>query len=104
MLELLTFFESEALHDLCHSIGRPKVAHQVVFEADIKPRRARVALSGATASQLSIDPARLMSFGADHHQAAQLGYAGTELNIWAPPRHVRGNRYRARLAGAPHDL
>ena len=36
MLQLLAFFEPEALHDLRHSISCAEIAHEIVFEADIK--------------------------------------------------------------------
>ena len=40
MLELLAFFETEALHDFRHAIGRAEVAHEVVLEADVEARVA----------------------------------------------------------------
>ena len=100
MLELLAFFETEALHDFRHSIGRAEVAHQIVFEADVEARRARIALARATTAQLSIDPARFVPFGADNRQSAHLRDAGSELNIGAASGHVRRNRDRSGLTGA----
>src|SRR5207302_7120340 len=38
MLELLAFFQTEALHDPRHAISRAKVAHEIVFETDIESR------------------------------------------------------------------
>ena len=37
MLKLLAFFKPEALHDFCHPIGSAEIAHQIVFETDVKP-------------------------------------------------------------------
>ena len=62
MLELLAFFQPETLHDFRHPISRPEIAHQVVLEADIKTRSARIALARATPAKLSIYPARFMAF------------------------------------------
>ena len=59
MLELLAFLEAEALHDFRHAIGRAEVAHEIVFEADVKARDARIALARAASAQLAIDAARL---------------------------------------------
>src|SRR5262249_36015508 len=89
MLKLLTFFKTKALHDLRHPISRAKIAHQIVFETDIEPRRSRVALPRATAAQLSIDSARLVAFSANYLQAAELCYARAKLNIGAAAGHVR---------------
>src|SRR5215472_16395465 len=88
MFQLLTFFETEALHDFGHSIGGAEIAHQVVFETDVEPRCARIALARATSAQLPIDPPRFVTLGPDHHQAAQVSYARAELNIGAASGHV----------------
>ena len=72
MLELLAFLEAEALHDLRHAIGRAEVAHEIVFEADVKARAARIALARATAAQLAIDAARFVALGADDEKPARV--------------------------------
>ena len=80
MLELLAFFEAEALHDFRHAIGRAEVAHEIVLEADVKARRARVALARATAAQLPIDAARFVTLGADDDKGRPaLGTPGPSL-------------------------
>ena len=104
MLELLPFLESEPFHDFCHSIRRAEVAHQIVFETDVESRCAWVALACAAPTQLSIDPARFVALGPDHHQPAPVRNARAEFNIGAAASHVRRNRDRAWLAGPRHDL
>src|SRR5262249_32024124 len=104
MLELLALLQPEALHDFCHPIVRAEVAHQLVLDTDVKPRGARVALTRAAPAYLPINPARSVPLGSDNHQTAQLRHPWTELNIGAATSHVRGNRDRARLTGAGHDL
>src|SRR5262249_55246190 len=89
MLKLLSFLQAKSLHDLVHSVGRAKVAHQIVFEADIETRCTGVALSRATATKLTIYPARLMTFGSQHEQAVDLRYAWTEFNVRPATGHVR---------------
>src|SRR5439155_4082486 len=104
MLELLAFFEPETLHDFRHPIGRAEIAHQIVFEADIKTRSARVALARATSAKLSIYPARFVAFCSENKQSAELWHAGPKFNVSAASGHVRGNRDRAGLARAHYDL
>ena len=104
MLEFLAFLEAEALHDLRHAIGRAEVAHEIVFEADVEARAARIALARATSAQLAVDAARFVPLGADDVEAAALRHAGAEFNVGAAARHVGGDRDRARLAGAGDDL
>ena len=70
MLEFLAFLEAEALHDFRHAIGRAEIAHEIVFEADVKARAARIALARATSAQLPIDAARFVPLRADDKQAA----------------------------------
>ncbi len=47
-------------------------AHQVVFERQIEPARARVALAARSAAQLVVDAPRLVAFRADDVQPAHL--------------------------------
>ena len=89
MLELLAFFEPKPLHDFRHPIGSAEVAHQIVFEADIKSRSARIALPRATATKLSIYPAGFVSFGSKNKQSAELRHATSKLNVGAAAGHVR---------------
>src|SRR5260370_34148158 len=104
MLQLLPFLETEALHDSGHPISRAEVAHEIVFEADVKSRTAGIALARATPAQLSIYPASFVPLGADHHQTARCRYARTELNVGAAAGHVGRNRDCPRLTSTRDDL
>src|ERR1700719_1214232 len=61
MLKLLSFLKTEALHDSGHPISRAEVAHEIVFEADIKSRTSGIALARATPAQLPLYPARFVA-------------------------------------------
>ena len=65
---------------------------------------ARVALAGATARELAVDPPRFVAFGADDVQAAQLGDALAELDVGSAAGHVGRDRHAARLARLGDDL
>src|SRR5205814_512981 len=100
MLELLAFLKTKALHDSRHPIGRAEVAHKIVFKTYIKSRTAKVALARAAPPQLSVDAARLVTLGADDVKTATVWNTRSKFNVRSAPRHVCGNRNRARLAGA----
>src|SRR5438105_9341979 len=104
MLQLLAFFEPEAFHDLRHSISCAKVPHEIVLEADIESRCARIALARATSAKLSIYPARFVSLGSENEQSAILRHSWTEFNVGAAAGHVRRNCHRSGLTRARHDL
>src|SRR5207342_1444666 len=67
----VVFLQAHARHRLLHPVGRED-AHQVVFERQVEARGARIALAAGTATQLVVDAARLVAFGADDVQAAGL--------------------------------
>src|SRR5205823_8774234 len=102
--QLLALLEAEALHNFRHAIGRAEIPHEVVLEADVKARAARIALARAASAQLPVDPARFMALGADNEKSASVCHAVTELNVRAAAGHVRRDRDRPRLTGALHDL
>src|SRR5205814_9372776 len=104
MLELLALLETKALHDSGHPIGGAELAHQIVFEADIESRTARVALPRAAPTQMSIYAARFVTLRADDIKTSTVWNTGSKLNVGSSPGHVRRNRDRARLTGALHDL
>ena len=57
-------------------VGDPlagELPHQVVFEREEEPRRARVALAARPAPELVVDPPALVPLGADDVQAAERG-------------------------------
>src|SRR5690606_28836629 len=66
-------------------------AHQVVFQRNVELRGPGVALAACTAAELTVYPATLMPFGADDGQASRFFYAGPQLDIRTPSRHVGGN-------------
>ena len=70
-------------------------AHQVVFERQEEARGARVALAAGATAQLPVDAPRLVAFGAEDVQPAQVGDAGPELDVGAAAGHVGGDRDRA---------
>src|SRR5690349_15556582 len=104
MLELLAFLETEPFHDFRHSIGRAEVAHEIVFKAHIKPRRAWIALTGATPTKLPVDPTCFVTFGSENEESTHIRYSGAKFNVGAAASHVRGNRHRSRLTGPRDNL
>ena len=64
------FFHAEALHEARDAV-RPEDPHQVVFERQVEPRRARVALAAGAAAQLIVDAPRLVALGADDVEPAE---------------------------------
>ena len=76
----------------------------LVVERDEELGEARVALAGATAGELAVDPARFVPLGADDVQAAELGDALAELDVGSAAGHVGGDRHPALLAGLRDDL
>src|SRR3954469_22524484 len=98
MLEFLAFLEPEPLHDLGHPISRAEIPHQVIFKAHVETRTAGIALAGATAAELPIDPARFVTFSPDKQQAAPVRAPLPQFNVRAATRHVGRNRNGAGLA------
>ena len=75
-----------------------------VFEGDEKLAMAGVALSGATARELAIDPARFVAFGADDVQAADLGDSFGEFDVGTAAGHVGGDHHLSFLTRLRDDL
>ena len=61
----------EPVHDRADPLGVEQ-PHQVVFQRQVEPALARVALAAGAAAQLVVDAARLVPLGAEHVQAARL--------------------------------
>ena len=70
VLDRHAFFHAEPLHQ-AGDAARAEDAHQVVFERQIEPRRAGVALAAGAAAQLVVDAPRFVALGADDVQAAE---------------------------------
>ena len=104
MLEFLTIFQPETFHDAGHAVGCAEVAHQIVFEAHVEAGGTRVALAGATAAQLTIDPARFVAFGAKNIQAAEFCHPFAQLDVRPTARHIGGDRDRVLLPCTGDDL
>ena len=73
MLEGHVLFEAELVHQVGDGAAA-EAAHQVVFERDVEPRGARVALAAGATAQLVVDPPRLVALGADDVEAARVDH------------------------------
>ena len=71
MLNHFAFFESHAVHDFGHTLGS-KQTHQVVFERQVEPGLARVALAPGPAAQLVVDAPGLMALRGQHVEPAEV--------------------------------
>ena len=69
VLDRHAFFHAETLHQPGDAVGAED-AHQIVFEREVEPRRAGVALTAGAAAQLVVDAPRLVPLGGDDVQAA----------------------------------
>ena len=81
------FFHAKALHQASNTLTLED-PHQVIFGRDVELGVTRVALTATTATQLVVDPARLMPLAADHHQATKLLHARPKLDVCTTPRDV----------------
>ena len=61
------------VHHARHETGREQ-AHELVFERQIEAALARVALATGAAAQLVVDAARLVAFGTEHVETAELAH------------------------------
>ena len=69
MLQLLALLHAELFHDVGDAAAAEQ-PHQIVFERDVEPRTARVALARATSAKLPVDAPRFVPLAADDVQAA----------------------------------
>ena len=69
VLDRHAFFHAETLHQAGDAVGAED-AHQIVFEREVEPRRAGIALTAGAAAQLVVDAPRLVPLGGDDVQAA----------------------------------
>ncbi len=103
MLNHLAFFEAETVHNFGNTL-RAEEPHQVVFQRNVKLRRARVALTSGTTSQLTVNAPRLVTLGANDGQTAFFLNAGSQFYVGTTSRHVGGYGHRARLTGFGNDF
>ncbi len=64
MLDRLPLLGAQSLHDRRDPLGAEE-AHEVVFQREEEPRRARVALPARASAKLAVDAAALVAFRAD---------------------------------------
>ena len=64
------FFHAQPLEQVRHPL-LGEDAHQVVFQRQIEARCAGIALTAGATTQLVVDAARLVAFGAEDEQAAR---------------------------------
>src|SRR5688500_12662794 len=93
----------EAVHDPVDPVACEE-AHEVVLRGEVEARLARVALAARAATELIVDPSRLVALGAEHIQPAALDDALAELDVDAAAGHVRRDRDRTRLTRVLDDL
>ncbi len=132
MLQHLPLLQPQLLHNPRNAV-RAKQPHQIIFQRNKEPRHPRVPLPRATSAQLTVNPARLMPLAPNHiqtrrpllnqlperlfaiHLVRQLHRthhllalhpddALAQLDVRSAPRHVRGNRNRARLPRIRHNF
>ena len=60
-------------HHPVHRAGREQ-AHEIVFEREVEPALAGVALAAGAATQLVVDAPALVPLGAEHVEAAELAH------------------------------
>ena len=78
--------------------------HKVILKRDETFGETRVALTGATTAELTVNPPGLVTLGANHEEPAQIGNALTELNISSPASHISSDGDRTFLPGFGYDL
>ena len=78
--------------------------HQVVVEAKEVLAGTRVALTAGTATQLVVDTAGFMAFGAEHVQATELGNSRAKGDVGTTTGHVGCNGHLVLVAGVLDDF
>ncbi len=102
VLDGLVLFEPHPVHETVDPLASEE-AHQIVFQGDVEAAETRVPLASRPPAQLVVDPPRLVPFGPQHVEAAQLHHAVAQLDVRAAAGHVGGDGDRARLPGVGHD-
>ena len=99
----LTLGQTKRLKHALHPVAAED-PHQIVFHRDIENRFAGVSLTSASASQLVIDTACLMSLRADDLEPAERGNAFAQLDIGTTASHVGRDRDRSALTGLRDNI
>ena len=99
----LVFLEAEGVEHAHHFVGGEHT-HQGVFKRHEEYRRTGIALTARTASELTVDAARLVALGAYDCEAASLAHLGGKLDVGTTAGHVGGDGYTAFATGKRHNL
>src|SRR3954452_14798702 len=99
----LVLGDLEALHDSLDPVAGEE-PDEVVLTGEVEACFAGISLAAGAASELIVDPARLVALSAEDVEAARLDDSFAELDVDTAPRHVGGDRDRAGLAGILDDL
>ena len=81
--------DAQAVHDAADALAA-ETAHEIVFHAQVEAALARIAQAAGAATQLVVDAARFVAFGADDVEAA-LGDAHVHDCCRSPPTFRPGH-------------
>ena len=90
VLNDFALLETHAVHDAGDAVGAED-AHEVVFERDEEEAAAGVALTAGTTTQLAVDAAGLVAFGADDGKTAGFAHSAFQLDIGTTTSHIGGD-------------
>ena len=68
--------------DAIHQPLAAHPAHNLVFQRNVKARRAGIALATGTTAQLVVNPARLVPFGADNAQPTEFPHPRAVVHVF----------------------
>jgi hypothetical protein len=103
VLDRLPLLHPELLHEGGDPV-RSEDPEEVVLEGQVEPGRPGVSLASRAAAELVVHPPGLVPLGADDVEPALPHHPLAELDVHAPPGHVRGDRHLAGLARLGDDL
>src|SRR5450631_323913 len=109
-LKVLAF--RRALHTVnIRVLSNPETHKQAIVKTNEEAGRARITLPSGTASQLVVNPPRLVTGCADNVQTAQRHHLlaifwriSSQQNVGTPSRHVRGDCHCPERAGLGDNL
>src|SRR5260370_34493587 len=95
---VLDGFDLQAVHQAADPVGGgAEDLHQVVFERDEEPARARVTLAAGAPAKLVIDTPAFVALRANDVQTTDASHAWSENDVGSASGHVRGDRDPCRL-------